>query len=142
MCRARLTIAAAESCTGGLIAAGLTAHPGASEYFLGGVVAYSREVKVNVLGVPEDVIDRYGMVSEEVALVMARGICKLTGAEIGIAATGLAGPDGDGSDIPVGTVCIALYNGSGTAQTHLFTGTREQVRQAAAKKALEMLNLY
>jgi nicotinamide-nucleotide amidase len=138
-------LATAESCTGGLIASKLTAKPGASAFFAGGVVAYTREVKAGLLDVPEDVIGRYGMVSEEVALAMARGVCRVTGAELGLATTGLAGPDGDGSGVPIGTVCIALYDaraGTGKAVTRVFDGGREQVRESAAQAALEMIKDY
>jgi PncC family amidohydrolase len=134
--------AVAESCTGGLLASLITAEPGASEYFAGGVIAYSRKAKTGILGVPDEVIDAYGMVSEEVALAMARGVCALTGAEIGAATTGLAGPGGDGSGTPVGTVCISVYDardGKEETVTLVFGGGRGEVREAAANTALDMI---
>ncbi|MCL2002489.1 MAG: competence/damage-inducible protein A [Oscillospiraceae bacterium] len=135
------SLAAAESCTGGIIASRLTGVPGASEVFMGGVVAYTREMKVNVLGVPEDVMDTHGVVSQEVALAMARGVCAVTGASLGLGVTGLAGPDGDGSPVPIGIVCIALYDsrdGTQTAQTRNFGDGRERVRLMASMTALDM----
>jgi nicotinamide-nucleotide amidase len=138
-------LAAAESCTGGMLASRLTAVPGASDCFSGGVTAYRREVKTGVLNVPEDVIDRYGMVSDETALAMARGVCAVTGAELGIGITGLAGPSGDGSAVPVGTVCIALYDArDGTGKTHSrnFGDRRDRVRALAAMTALDMVRRW
>ncbi|MCL1806263.1 MAG: competence/damage-inducible protein A [Oscillospiraceae bacterium] len=138
-------LAAAESCTGGLVSAKLTAIPGASRFFLGGVVAYGRQVKENVLGVPEDLINKCGMVSGEVALAMARGVCKLTGAEIGLGLTGLAGPGGDGSNVPVGTVCIALFDARDRSHkevTRNFGDERGRVRTMASLTALDMVRRH
>jgi nicotinamide-nucleotide amidase len=135
-------LAAAESCTGGMVAARLTGVPGASKRFAGGVVAYARAVKVNVLGVPDTLIDRHGMVSEEVALGMARGCCRVTGAELGLGLTGLAGPGGDGSGVPVGTVCIALFDARDGSQRTLrrsFGDERDRVRTMASLTALDMV---
>ena len=135
-------LAAAESCTGGMVAAKLTNIPGASKRFMGGAVAYAREVKEKVLGVPETVIDRHGMVSAEVALAMAQGVCAATGSELGLGLTGLAGPGSDGSEIPVGTVCVALYDardGSHTALRRNFGDERARVRNMASLTALDMV---
>ena len=134
-------LATAESCTGGLVASKLTEKPGASKFFAGGIIAYTREMKVNLLGVPGEVIDSRGMVSEEVALAMAQGACSITGADIGIGVTGLAGPGGDGSDVSVGTVCIAVCDTrdkTAVTATHFFNGDRKFVRMEAVKAALDM----
>jgi len=133
---AGLTIACAESITGGDVVSALIAVSGASAVVLGGVVAYTAEVKVSVLGVDRGVIDRYGVVSEEVALAMARRARELFGASIGLATTGVAGPDPHGGKAP-GTVCVASVGPYGeTATTSHFTGDRETVRGAAVAQAL------
>ena len=103
-----LRFAAAESCTGGLIGHLVTYVPGSSRYFLGSVVAYSNDIKSRILDVPSDMITEYGAVSEQVAGAMLSGILKLTGADVGVATTGIAGPDGGTPDKPVGTVWIAV----------------------------------
>ncbi len=102
------TVATAESCTGGRVAAAFTASAGASDYFVGGVVAYSNEVKIGVLGVERETIERHGAVSREVAEQMATGVRRLTGADYAIATTGIAGPGGGTSEKPVGTVWVAV----------------------------------
>jgi PncC family amidohydrolase len=137
-----LRLAVAESCTGGMIACYITGIPGASDCFSGGVVAYTREMKINILGVPGMLIDGYGLASEETALEMARGVCGVTGAEIGLSVTGVAGPSGDGSETPVGTVCIAVYDTrdkSYQTAAFVFGGGRDRVREAGADAALEMV---
>lgn len=101
------TLAVAESCTGGLIASRLTDIPGSSAYFWGGVVSYSNEAKERLLGVSSETLQKHGAVSSECALEMAAGICRLSGADYGIAVTGIAGPDGGSDDKPVGTVHVA-----------------------------------
>ena len=103
-----LTCAAAESCTGGLISHLITQVPGSSEYFLGSIVSYSNEVKVNILGVSREDLDRFGAVSEQVARAMLKGVLRLTGADVGMATTGIAGPDGGSDEKPVGTVWICV----------------------------------
>ena len=103
-----LTVAVAESCTGGLIAHRLTNVPGSSRYFLGGVVAYANEVKEGVLGVRSETLRRHGAVSQETALEMARGVRRLLGADIALSATGIAGPAGGTPEKPVGLVYVAL----------------------------------
>ena len=140
-----IRLAAAESCTGGLVTARLTAVPGASPRVMGGVVAYHPDVKVKLLRVSADSIRRHGVVSEQIALEMARGVCQCTGAELGVGVTGLAGPDGDGSGTPVGTVCLALHdarNSCEQAATHHFDGGRQRVRELAADAVLEMVRVY
>jgi nicotinamide-nucleotide amidase len=109
-----LTMATAESCTGGAIANAITDVAGSSAYFLGSVVAYQNEVKSRVLGVNDSDIEKFGAVSKEVALQMAKGIAKLTGADIGISTTGVAGPGGGSEEKPVGTIWIGFW----TKDTH------------------------
>ncbi len=135
------TLAAAESCTGGLIAKRLTDVPGASAAFLGGVVSYTNGVKANVLNVPQSLLDEYGAVSEPVARAMAEGARALTGADYALAVTGLAGPDGDDRGNPVGLVYIALASSDGTTVRECRFGrrTREHIRQQSANTAFDML---
>lgn len=134
------TLACAESCTGGNIAHLITAVPGASAYFLGGIVSYSNEVKIRVLGVSEDDLKKYGAVSEPVALQMAQGARRVTGAEYAVSTTGIAGPDGGTSDKPVGTVWIAVAGPNGAqAKKFLFSRTRERNIGKASVTALRWL---
>ncbi|MEX0894269.1 MAG: competence/damage-inducible protein A [Balneolaceae bacterium] len=105
----KLTLAVAESCTGGMISDTITNIPGSSDYFLGGVVAYANRIKVDVLKVEQDVLDQYGAVSREAALQMARGVALRFGAEIGVSATGIAGPAGGTEEKPVGLVWMGFY---------------------------------
>lgn len=131
------TVACAESCTGGNIAHLITTVPGASAYFLGGVVSYSNEVKKNVLGVKAADLEKYGAVSEAVALQMAQGARRVTGADYAVATTGVAGPDGGTPEKPVGTVWIAVAGPKGTqAKKFLFSHTRERNIGKASTTAL------
>ena len=141
MLRARgLTIATAESCTGGAVAAALAAIPGASEYLRGGVVAYSAAVKVALLGVPAAIIDGDGVVSAACAQVMARGARVACGADIAIATTGIAGPGGAEPGKPVGTVFLAVSWPEGTTSREMFyTGDRAAIIAAAVRDALELV---
>jgi nicotinamide-nucleotide amidase len=141
LCRARsLRIGTAESCTGGLLGARLTAIPGASDVFMGGVVAYDNSVKTALLGVPEAVIYASGAVSEPVATLMARGACEAVGANVGIAITGIAGPDGGTPEKPVGTVWIAvMVKGITQVMGRTYLGDRTEVRQRAAQAALDLV---
>ena len=120
----KLTIAAAESCTGGAFMAALVRVPGTSEVLCGGMVAYCPDTKVNLLGVKRATIDRYGVVSEEVAKEMAEGVRKKLGADIGVGITGFAGPTGE----RVGEVCFAIND---LAVTKNFSGTRSEVIDAS-----------
>ena len=133
-----LTVTTAESCTGGLIAAALTQIPGASDVFLGGYVTYSNAAKARDLSVPERLIAAHGAVSAEVAMAMAEGAVDVSGADIGIAVTGIAGPGGATPTKPVGLVYIAVARrGHATLEEKLvFSGSRGAVRLAAAKAAL------
>lgn len=136
--RARgLTFAAGESCTGGLLAARVTAIAGASDVVLGGVVAYDNRVKVSVLGVSEETLAAHGAVSEAVAAEMAAGVRATTGASVGVGITGIAGPSGGTAAKPVGTVCWALNWAGGSAQwTAQFVGDRTEVQRRASQAAL------
>ena len=134
------TLATAESCTGGYIAKRMTDLPGSSAVFVGGVVAYTVPVKEQLLGVPAGLIERCGVVSVEVAAAMAEGVRARLGSSFGIGVTGLAGPDGDGSNRPVGLVYVALSNGANTwVRAIQQTGERERVRYIAGHHAFDML---
>ena len=144
LCREQgLTLAAAESCTGGLIAKELTDIPGASQVFLGGVVSYTNHVKEQVLRVPAALLDRCGAVSAPVARAMALGARVLTGADLAVSVTGLAGPDGDDRGNPVGTVFVALSAPEGVFVRQLaLGGNRERIRTLSAHHALDLLRRY
>ncbi len=139
--RARsLTLATAESCTGGLVAARLTDVPGASDAFLGAVVAYSNEVKAAQLGVPEDVLAAHGAVSEQAAAAMAHGARARLGADVAVAVTGVAGPGGGTEEKPVGLVYLHVAGPSGELARRLdFPGDRATIRQRAAVAALHLV---
>lgn len=137
------TIAVAESCTGGLVAERLTTVPGSSTYFLGGVVSYSNQLKSAWVDVPAELIEAKGAVSSEVACAMAEGIRRRAGATLGLAITGIAGPGGGSEEKPVGTVHIALANGTATKERLFrFPGDRERIRQQASQSALDMVRRY
>lgn len=134
------TIAVAESCTGGEIASQLVRYPGISEVFLEGCVTYSNEAKMKRLGVLAETLVACGAVSKETAMEMAEGIAKTAGADIGIATTGIAGPDGGTEDKPVGLVYIGLYNkGTVEAKEFHFAGNRNKIRERATFQALDWL---
>jgi CDP-diacylglycerol--glycerol-3-phosphate 3-phosphatidyltransferase len=135
-----ITIAVAESCTGGLLAAAITDQPGSSRYFQGGVVAYTNEVKRALLGVPQALLDKHGAVSAEVAQVMAEGVRRLLGADLGMSITGIAGPEADGSDKPVGLTHIWLAGeGPGEGRSFTFDGVRWKNRRRSVDEALTLL---
>jgi len=136
-----LTIACAESLTGGAVASALVAVPGASDAVAGGVVAYTIAAKVRVLGVNAAIIEDYGVVSEEVALAMARRARELFGASAGVGTTGVAGPASHGGK-PAGTVCVASVGPAGEfATTAVHGGDRAAVREHAVGDALALLAL-
>ena len=137
---AEATVATAESCTGGLVGKKLTEMPGSSAYVQGGVISYSNEVKHKVLGVPQEELDNYGAVSEEVAKSMAEGTRKLLGTTYGVSTTGIAGPGGGTATKPVGLVYIGVSGPNGTvAYRNDFIGDRESIRQSTAERALYLL---
>jgi nicotinamide-nucleotide amidase len=139
----RLTLAVAESCTGGLVGARITSIAGSSEYFERGAVVYSNLAKTEMLGVPDGLIERHGAVSSEVAEAMAKGIRQAAHTSLGLAVTGIAGPGGGTEKKPVGLVYLALASPQGvrTAE-HRFLGNREQVRFRASQMALDMVRRY
>ncbi len=139
------TLAVAESCTGGMIAARLTAIPGASSHFVGGVCVYQTQLKTALLGISREDLTRDGVVSEPTARAMAIGVCRVTGASLGLAVTGLAGPGGDGSLTPLGTVWVALHDAQ-TGETLVkggnFGDERYRVRQMAANTSLDTVRRH
>ena len=142
LAEAGLTVATAESCTGGLVAERITRVPGSSRIFVGGVVAYANELKSSLLDVPPELVRREGAVSEAVAKAMALGVCRRLGSDIGVSITGIAGPDGGTAEKPVGTVHLAIAGPAGVEVEHRaarFPGNRERIRMFASQMALEML---
>ena len=141
LCRARgLTLATAESCTGGMVASRLTAIPGASEVFAGGVVAYADDVKRSELSVPEETLARYGAVSAETAAAMSEGVRSALGADVAVAVTGVAGPGGGTPTKPVGLVHLAVSGPDGTIVEELMLpGNRDAVRRRATVSALHLV---
>ena len=138
-----LKLAVAESCTGGLIGHRLTNVPGSSEYFLGGIVAYSYEAKQSLLGVSGLTLARFGAVSEETAREMALGARRALGAHLALSVTGIAGPGGATPDKPVGLTWIALSTPDLTrAARFIWRGDRSANKEASAQAALEMLQAY
>jgi nicotinamide-nucleotide amidase len=133
-----LTMACAESCTGGLAAAALAGVPGASEVLWGGFVAYSNDCKARILGVSLATLARFGAVSRETAREMASGALTASGADIAFSVTGVAGPDGGTPDTPVGLVWFAWKAAEGTSieESIVFEGNRDSIRTAAAVRAL------
>ncbi|MBP3684709.1 MAG: CinA family protein [Oscillospiraceae bacterium] len=134
------TLVTSESLTGGGIGAALTAIPGSSSVYKGGVICYTNWVKENILGVPGDVLEKYGAVSEPTAKAMAEGVRKLLKADIAVSVTGLAGPGGDEFGNPVGTVCIGYADlRQSFAGTYHFEGEREAVRTQTIEQALRLV---
>ncbi len=139
----RRTLSVAESCTGGLIMDMITNVPGSSEYFLGGVVAYSNELKMKKLKVPKSVLDKFGAVSEETASAMAKGVRDFSSSDIGLSVTGIAGPTGATPTKPVGTVCMAIaWVGGCVSRCHNFLGTRREIKEQSAIACLDMLRKH
>lgn len=133
-------LAGAESCTGGGVSAGITAIAGSSQVFCGGVVSYTNEVKQNVLGVPAEILETYGAVSEECTAKMAEGAAKLCDADTAFSVSGIAGPGGGTEKTPVGTVCFGFFNrGKITTSTQHFFGDRSDVRRQANLYVLQTL---
>lgn len=140
-CLARsLRVATAESCTAGLLSAALTEVSGSSRWFVGGVAAYSNEVKEGVLNVPAEILAAHGAVSEETVRDMAKGVSDLMRADVAVAISGVAGPGGGSREKPVGTVCIAvLADGMNYGRTVYFTGDRASIREQTVAVSLDML---
>ena len=139
----KLRLAAAESCTGGLLGHRLTNVPGSSDYFAGGVVAYSNDAKQRVLGVHHATLYDYGAVSEQTALEMARAVRRLFHSDVGVSVTGIAGPGGGTPDKPVGLVYIALSaRDAETCRRFMWDSDREGNKACSAQAALEMLVAY
>ncbi|MFB3924730.1 MAG: competence/damage-inducible protein A [Syntrophales bacterium] len=138
-----LSLAVAESVTGGLIADRLTNIPGSSAFLNRGIVAYSNEAKTDLLGVPPDILETYGAVSEQTAILMAEGVRKLAKTDIGLSTTGIAGPTGGSEAKPVGTVFIALSDG-GDAQCRkfFFRWERRRIKEITSQWAIEMLRRF
>ncbi|MBN2139690.1 MAG: CinA family protein [Desulfovibrionaceae bacterium] len=133
-------LATAESCTGGLLAGALTEVAGSSEWFLGGVVAYANSVKQGLLGVPAEVLAANGAVSEQTVLAMAEGVRRLTGAQLSVSVSGVAGPGGGTPDKPVGLVWMAwAWPGGSRAGRFDFQGPRARIREQAVSAALDGL---
>jgi PncC family amidohydrolase len=137
------TVSTAESCTGGLVGSRLTDVAGSSAYFLGGIVAYSNDAKVKLLGVRRETLAGYGAVSEPTAREMAEGVRKCFGTDIGLAVTGIAGPGGATRDKPVGLMWLALAAENGTqARSIRLAGNRLQNKAGAAEQLLFLLEEY
>lgn len=137
------TLVTAESCTGGGIGAALTAVPGSSAVYKGGIISYTNEIKSKLLDVDIDILQNEGAVSEKVAIAMAEGVRRKMDADVSISVTGLAGPSGDEFDNPVGTVFIGYSDENQTVcQQYHFSGNRENVRQQAIEAALRIVLKY
>ena len=142
-CLAGKTLATAESLTGGGIGAVLTAVPGSSAVYKGGIVSYTNEVKMNILGVTPSLLDIHGAVSAPVAEEMAAGVRRLLNSDIAVSVTGLAGPAGDEFSHPVGTVFIGYQDSSHTiVEHHRFEGDREEIRSQTIQAALQLILQY
>ncbi len=136
----RVRIATAESCTGGLISAAITAVAGSSDWFECGFVTYSNEAKRREVGVPASALERFGAVSPEVAQAMAEGARRVSGADWAVAVTGIAGPTGGSPEKPVGTVCFAWSGAAGTEASRIFIrGDRAAIRRESVRVALQGL---
>lgn len=137
-----LVCATAESCTGGGVGSAITAIPGSSAVFAGGVISYANEVKCDVLGVKASTLETVGAVSSETAAQMAEGVRKLLKVDIAVSLTGIAGPDGGSEEKPVGLVWFGLSTAQGTrTEKAIFRGDREKIRESAIVHALGMLTV-
>ncbi|HZY09953.1 MAG TPA: nicotinamide-nucleotide amidohydrolase family protein, partial [Bacteroidota bacterium] len=136
----KLTIAIAESCTGGIIAHRISNVPGCSEYFERGIIAYSNQSKIDILQVPQELIEKHGAVSEEVVKSMALGVRQIAETDIGLSTTGIAGPTGGTAEKPVGLVWIGYSDKNGTiALKHHFGDNRLRVKERSAQAALNLV---
>lgn len=138
-----LTISTAESCTGGMIASAITDVSGSSEFFGTGIVTYSNEAKMNLIGVSKETLEQYGAVSEQTAKQMAEGVLKLADSSISVSVTGIAGPTGGTAEKPVGLVYIGVSGRYGTyAYKNKFDGNRQNVRKQTVERAFELVYDY
>lgn len=141
--RKKLSLAVAESCTGGMLGETLTIVPGSSDYFKGGIISYDGEIKEKLLGVPHTLLTRFGEVSEPVAKAMAEGVRKNCNSDVGLSITGIAGPTGGSQEKPVGLVYIGLADAGQTlVQKHYFHNGRQAIRLRSVRRALNMLRLH
>lgn len=138
-----LTIACAESCTGGLLSNRLTDVPGSSKYFKGAIVAYSNDVKISALNVNRETLDNFGAVSEETAIEMAKNVRQILNTDIGISVTGIAGPSGGSEEKPVGLVYVSVsgINGDMTKSFN-FKGSRSEIKQKTVEAILVLIQVY
>jgi nicotinamide-nucleotide amidase len=137
-----ITVATAESCTGGLLAGALTAIPGASDTFYGGFVTYANEAKIAMVGVPYALLREFGAVSKEVATAMAEGAMAAAGTHLGVSVTGIAGPDGGSKEKPIGLVFFAVSTTDGTRnlkKTFDPAWSRDEIRHASVIEALKLI---
>ncbi len=138
-----MTLAIAESCTGGLVSSRITDVNGSSDYFVMGIVAYSNKIKENILGVSLNLLQKYGAVSKQVALEMAKGVRILANTDIGMGVTGVAGPTGGTMKKPVGLVYVALVsNKKQIVKEFRFKGSRQKIKLQASEAALKMIYCY
>ena len=138
-----LTLATAESCTGGLVSHRITNVPGSSIYFVGGIVAYANNTKMSLLGVRAGTLEKFGAVSKETVLEMARGVRQALKADIGVAVSGIAGPGGGMPNKPVGFTWIGLSNGTtDQASQYTWPGDRQAVKEQSAQAVLQMVLEY
>ncbi|HEX2910633.1 MAG TPA: CinA family protein [Chloroflexia bacterium] len=139
-----LTLATAESCTGGLVGNRLTNVPGSSDYYMGGIISYDNRIKHGVLGVPTEILETVGAVSRECALAMAEGTRRVLETDLGISTTGIAGPGGGTPDKPVGLVYVALADGKGFNRCERYVWTADRVgnKELSAEAALRLLQDY
>ena len=136
----KMTLATAESCTGGLLSHRITNVPGSSSYFVGGVVAYANQAKMALLGVRPETLDRFGAVSEATVLEMAHGVRLALKADIGVAVSGIAGPGGGTPEKPVGLVWIGISDEvKDQASSYMWTGDRLAIKEQSAQAALELV---
>jgi PncC family amidohydrolase len=139
----RLTLAVAESCTGGLLGSRITDAPGSSDYFIGGILAYANSAKVSLLGVPAATLERFGAVSRETVIAMAQGARRAVGVDLALSVSGIAGPGGGTPDKPTGTTWIGLAAPDGAWARHFcWDGDRKTNKAASAEAALLFLLDY
>ena len=137
------TIACAESCTGGLLTSRFTDVPGSSDYIKGSIVSYTNEIKINILKVKAETIEKFEVVSTEVALEMAEGVRKLMNSDIGVGITGVAGPTGSTEKSPVGCICIAVAGPNGnSSEVHHIIGNRREIKWQATEAALMLIRKF